>query len=377
MDEKEKKELEATNELDNHEEGKVQEEQPTVTEHEVVDQEDTQENTQDVNHVMERQASEPLHSNTSGEGSKPNNKIWPIISLVLAVLLVVALFKSPFAKSSNEAVATVDGVEITKDMLYDELLKSGGEAALNNLINQAMVDQAAKQQKVTVSQADIDERIKEMVDQYGSQENLDQALQQYGMTMDNLKENLMVNLKVTKLINPEVTDKEVSDTFEQYKEQFNTPEQVRTSEILVKTEDEAKAIIKELEGGKDFAELAKAKSLDTATKEKGGDTDFYAKGQKEEAIADAAFKLAKDEVSAPVKTEQGYVVIKLTDRKEPHTATLDEKKDEIKRTLIGQKVSEKQAAWLEDLKVKMKVENKLYPEKKDTSESAATNTNKK
>jgi foldase protein PrsA len=377
MDEKEKKELEATNELDNHEEGKVQEEQPTVTEHEVVDQEDTQENTQDVNHVMERQASEPLHSNTSGEGSKPNNKIWPIISLVLAVLLVVALFKSPFAKSSNEAVATVDGVEITKDMLYDELLKSGGEAALNNLINQAMVDQAAKQQKVTVSQADIDERIKEMVDQYGSQENLDQALQQYGMTMDNLKENLMVNLKVTKLINPEVTDKEVSDTFEQYKEQFNTPEQVRTSEILVKTEDEAKAIIKELEGGKDFAELAKAKSLDTATKEKGGDTDFYAKGQKEEAIANAAFKLAKDEVSAPVKTEQGYVVIKLTDRKEAHTATLDEKKDEIKRTLIGQKVSEKQAAWLEDLKAKMKVENKLYPEKKDTSESAATNTNKK
>lgn len=373
MDEKEKKELEATNELDNHEEGKVQEEQPTVTEHEVVDQE----NTQDVKNVMERQASEPLHSNTSGEGSKPNNKVWPIISLVLAVLLVVALFKSPFAKSSNEAVATVDGVEITKDMLYNELLKTGGEAALNNLINQTMVDEAAKQQKVTVSQADIDERVKEMVEQYGSQENLDQALQQYGMTMDNLKENLMVNLKVTKLINPEVTDKEVSDTFEQYKEQFNTPEQVRTSEILVKTEDEAKAIIKELEGGKDFAELAKEKSLDTATKENGGDTDFYAKGQKEEAISNAAFKLAKDEVSAPVKTEEGYVVIKLTDRKEAHTATLDEKKDEIKRTLIGQKVSEKQAAWLDDLKVKMKVENKLYPEKKDTSESAATNTNKK
>lgn len=376
MDEKEKKELEATNELDNHEEGNLQEEQPTVTEHEVVEQE----NTQDVKHVMKKEASEPLHSNTSGEGSKPNNKIWPIISLVLAVLLVVALFKSPFAKSSNEAVATVDGVEITKDMLYDELLKTGGESALNNLINQKMVDQAAKQKNVTVTQADIDERVKQMVEQYGSQEQLDQALQQYGMTMDNLKENLMVNLKVTKIINPEVTDKEVSETFEKYKEQFNTPEQVRTSEILVKTEDEAKAIIKELEGGKDFAELAKAKSLDTLTKENGGDTNFYAKGQKEEAITNAAFKLAKNEVSAPVKTEEGYVVIKLTDRKEAHTATLDEKKDEIKRTLIGQKVAEQQETWLADLKEKMKVENKLYPEKVDKSgksESAATNTNKK
>lgn len=364
MDEKERKELEATNELDNHEEGNAQD-QSTVTEPVV-----------DVNH-MEGQAREALHSNTSGEAPKPNNKIWPIISLVLAVLFVVALFKSPFAKSTNEAVATLDGAEITKDMLYDELVKTGGEAALNNLINQTIVDQAAKQKNITVTQAEVDERVKQMLEQYGSQEQLDQILQQYGMTMDNFKENLMNNLKITKLINPEVSDKEVSETFEQYKEQFNTPEQIRTSEIVVKTEDEAKAIVKELEGGKDFAELAKAKSLDTVTKEKGGDTDFYAKGQKDEAIETAAFKLAKDQVSAPVKTEEGYVVIKLTDRKEAHTATLDEKKDEIKRTLIGQKVAEKQEAWFADSKEKMKVENKLYPEKTDKSKSAASNTEKK
>lgn len=391
MDEKEKKELETTEENGNQKEVQEQEVQDSATDHvEVTQEESTHEATTDIiegqaaSHELSDSSQEEahaaespnhLHSNTSGESPKSNNKVWPIISLVLAVLLVFALFKSPFAKSSNEAVANVDGVEITKDMLYNELLKSGGESALTNLINQKIVDQAAKKANVTVTQAEIDERLKEMVDQYGSQENLDQALMQYGMTMDNLKENLMINLKITKLINPEVTDKEISDTFEQYKEAFNTPEQVRTSEILVQTEDEAKEVIKELEGGKDFAELAKSKSLDTATKDNGGDTDFYAQGQKDEAIEAVAFKLAKDEVSSPVKTDNGYVVIKLTDRKEAHTATLDEKKDEIKKNLVAQKVNEKQGAWLTEQTEKMKVENILYPEKAE--DSTATNANKK
>ncbi|MNJ55691.1 Foldase protein PrsA 1 precursor [compost metagenome] len=143
----------------------------------------------------------------------------------------------------------------------------------------------------------------------------------------------------------------------------------------MQTEDEAKEVIKELEGGKDFAELAKSKSLDIATKDNGGDTDFYAQGQKDEAIEAVAFKLAKDEVSSPVKTDNGYVVIKLTDRKEAHTATLEEKKEEIKKNLVAQKVSEQQNTWLTEQREKMKVENILYPEKAE--DSTATNTDKK
>lgn len=376
MDEKEKNELETTEEKENQKED-GQEVQDSAGDSLELSEEETHRSTTDAieGQPAEEQSQHDLHSNTFEEKPKSNNKIWPIVSLVLAVLFVFALFKSPFAKSKNEAVATVDGVEITKDMLYNELLKSSGEAALDNLINQKLVDQAAKKENVTVTPAEIDERLKEMAEQYGSQEKLDEALTQYGMTMDDLKENLNINMKVTKLINPEVTDKEISETFELYKEAFNTPEQVRTSEIVVKTEEEAKEIIKELEAGKDFAELAKSKSLDTSTKDNGGDTDFYAKGQKEEAIETAAFKLAKDEVSSPVKTEYGYVVIKLTDHKEAHTATLEEKKEEIKRNLIAQKVSEQQGTWLAGLKEKMKVENILYPEKE--KDQAAANTSGK
>lgn len=206
----------------------------------------------------------------------------------------------------------------------------GGEQVLSGMIDQELIDQEAKKQNITITDADIDAEIKDTyIAQFGSEEALKQALVQYGMTMDNLRSEIANQLKLTKLLEPQVkvTDDQIKQMFETYKESFNTPEQVRASIILVKTEDEAKNIIKQLNGGADFAELAKSKSLDTATKDKGGDIDFFARGQQETAIEDAAFKLAKGEISDPVKTSGGYQVIKVTDRKEAHTATLAEEKE--------------------------------------------------
>ncbi|MCM3700431.1 peptidyl-prolyl cis-trans isomerase [Paenibacillus macerans] len=289
-------------------------------------------------------------------------KVWPIISLVLAVLLIVVLIKPPFAAKKAEAVATVNGVEITKDQLYNELVTQGGEQVLSGLIDQELINQEAKKKNITITDADIDAEIKDTyVAQFGSQEALDQALVQYGMTKDDLRSQIASQLKLTKLLEPQVkvTDDQIKQTFETYKDSFNTPEQVRASIILVKTEDEAKDIIKQLKGGADFAELAKSKSLDTATKEQGGDTDFFARGQKETAVEDAAFKLTKGQISDPVKTSEGYQVIKLTDRKEAHTATLDEKKEEIRKTLVNQQVSQLSATWLQNLHSSSKITNTL------------------
>ncbi|MCT2194635.1 peptidylprolyl isomerase [Paenibacillus sp. p3-SID1389] len=288
-----------------------------------------------------------------------SNKVWQIVSLVLAVLLVVVLIKPPFATNKAEAVATVNGVEITKDRLYEELAANGGEQALTNLINQELVNQEAAKNNITITDADVDAEIETYKTQFGSEEALNQALEQYGMTMDDLLKQVEMELKLTKLLEPQinVTDEQVKETFETYKDSFNTPEQVRTSVILVATEEEAKDIVKQLKEGADFAELAKSKSLDTATKDQGGDTDFFARGEMEEAVEEAAFKLAKGEISEPVKTSEGYQVIKVTDKKEAHTATLEEKKDEIRKSLISQQVSSMSGAWLEDVRSKAKITN--------------------
>lgn len=298
-----------------------------------------------------------------------SSKLWPIVSLVLAVLLIVVLIKPPFATNKAEAVATVNGVEITKDRLYDSMIASGGSQSLDTLINEELINQEAAKQNITVSDADIEEELEMYRTQFGSDEKLNEALTQFGMTRDQLEEEIVQQLKLTKLLEPqvEVTDDQVKQIFEQNQESFNTPEQVRASVILVATEEEAKDIVKELEGGADFAELAKNKSLDVMTKEQGGDTDFFARGEREEAVEEASFKLAKDEVSEPVKTTEGYQVIKVTDRKEAHTATLEEKQEEIRKALVAQQVSGLSGTWLQDVRSGAEITNVFT----DTDETEA------
>ncbi|MCI4665119.1 MAG: peptidyl-prolyl cis-trans isomerase [Neomegalonema sp.] len=91
-------------------------------------------------------------------------------------------------------------------------------------------------------------------------------------------------------------------------------EQVKARHILVKTEDEAKKIKAEIDGGADFAETAKKKSIGPS-KTKGGDLGFFNREQMVPAFAEAAFKLKKGEVSGPVKSSFGWHVIKVEDRR--------------------------------------------------------------
>lgn len=87
---------------------------------------------------------------------------------------------------------------------------------------------------------------------------------------------------------------------------------VKASHILVKTEDEANALLDELESGKDFAELAKEKSW-CPSKADGGDLGWFGKGQMVKEFEDAAFSMEKGEVSKPIKTQFGWHIIKLMD----------------------------------------------------------------
>lgn len=392
MDEKENKGLDSTREPEDQQEPAEQE---TVTGEGAAEagqapvedtEEDTQKDTDDDGIIPNLQEGEalalmtPLGENPSahsgdgdGGGGKSRNLVWPIVSAVLAILLVVVLIKPPFASKKAEAVATVNGKEITKDQLYEEVSKAGGgEAALDTLITKELIFQEADKSQVAFTEADIDKEIQDYITQFGSAENLDQALMANGMSMEQLRENIQMNGLLTKLLEPQVkvTDEDIKKTFDENKASFDTPEQVRASVILVKTEAEANEIIKELNAGQDFAELAKSKSLDEYTKANGGDLDFFARGEQEEAVEEAAFKLAKGEISGAVKTSQGYEVIKVTDRKEAHSATLEEKKDEIKKQLVAQKVSELTGTWLQDVRSKAKITNTLTDQPESGAEKA-------
>jgi peptidyl-prolyl cis-trans isomerase C len=142
-------------------------------------------------------------------------------------------------------------------------------------------------------------------------------------------------------------------------------EELRASHILVKTEDEAKAIIKQLEGGADFAKLAKEKSIDTTSGANGGDLGFFADGDMVPDFYAAAAKLKKGEITkTPVKTQYGFHVIELTDKRTKPAPKFEEVKSQIKDQLTQELIS----AWLADMHKGAKVQ-KFGPDGKPLPET--------
>jgi peptidyl-prolyl cis-trans isomerase D len=135
--------------------------------------------------------------------------------------------------------------------------------------------------------------------------------------------------------------------------QYQTPEQIRASHILLKTEGKddaevrarAEALLKQAKGGADFADLAKKSSEDEGTAPNGGDLDFFGRGRMVPEFDAAAFALKPGEISDLVKTQYGYHIIKLVDKKDGTTRSLDEVRQQL-TDQIGFERAQTQAAEL-------------------------------
>ncbi|WP_339206483.1 peptidylprolyl isomerase [Paenibacillus sp. FSL K6-3182] len=302
--------------------------------------------------------SESVHQAPKG-GS---GKAWLIVSAVLAILLIVVLIKPPFG-SSNETVATVNGVNIGKDRLYDELVKAGGPATLENIITQELIVQEAEANNVKVTDADVDAEIALIKKSFGTDEQFNAALAQYNMTLENLKSDTKINLTIRKVLEPktDVTAEEIQQFYDTNKAALGTPEQIQASHILVATKEEADAILAELKQGGDFAAIAKAKSIDPGSKDNGGDLGLFGKGKMVPEFEAAAFALKINEISGVVQTENGFHIIKKTAEQAAVVPTFEEKKEEIKNQLVATEANELSEAWMTEIRAKAKITNTLTP----------------
>ena len=291
--------------------------------------------------------------------SKLSSKQFFLIVSAIVLLGTGLLFS--FAFSKKEIVASVEGETITKDDLYNLLVEQNGAEALNSLIVNKVIENEAKKEDIKISDKELDEELTNYIETLGGEELFNASLEQSGMKIDSIKENIKQYLTIKKLVEPriEVTDEEVETFFEENKDEFNEEEQVKASHILVEDEKTAKAVDEKIAAGEDFAELAAEYSKDTANAESGGDLGYFSKGKMLEEFDNMAFSMEIDEISDPVKTESGYHIIKLTDKKEAKEAVFDEHKDEIKETLFEEKLKTEYPTWLEEKKADYKISNSL------------------
>ncbi len=148
------------------------------------------------------------------------------------------------------------------------------------------------------------------------------------------EDTLVYQAYADKVVGEKATDDRLKVAYEKFVKEFKGEEEIRASHILVKTEQEAKDIIVQVEKGGDFEKIAKEKSIDPSKAQNSGDLGYFSKDQMVKEFAEAAFAMKKGDTSkSPVKTQFGWHVIRVTDRRAKPAPGFDDVRDQLRQEM--------------------------------------------
>lgn len=159
------------------------------------------------------------------------------------------------------------------------------------------------------------------------------------------RDQIMRGVFVENEVGKRIGDSETKAAYEEFKKNFETPEEVRARHILVEEETKSKEILQQLNDGASFEELASAHSID-GTAQNGGDLGYFTQGDVVKAFGDVAFTLAPGSVSeSPVKSEFGYHIIKVEDKRTRPVPSLDQVRDGLEQQLRRSEATNMLEEW--------------------------------
>ena len=274
----------------------------------------------------------------------------------------------------------------------EQYAKQLREQFIEQTIRRNLLDEKVKQANIVITDELVMSTIQEIAagqKEPLSVEEFKQKLEEYGQSFDNVKEEVRNGLARNQFMEAQwagkinVTEEDAQKYYQENSKQFETPEQVRASHILIKPElidpnvdpnadpNEAKAkartktedLLKQIKEGADFAELAKSQSVCPSAPQ-GGDLGFFPRGETNPAFENVAFELEIGQISEVVETEYGYHIIKVTEHKDASTTSFEQAKDDIIKQLTQTKQSEIAEEYIESLKAGAKI---VYPAGKEPS----------
>lgn len=266
--------------------------------------------------------------------------------IVLASVAAATLLTSAL---SAKTYATVNNQEITdKDV-----------AAILQVIPGAQFDKMNKEQQKQIIQQAIEKKLL-------AEKAISEGIQKdpaYKKTLETMKKELALEMWMKKQFdNVKVSDKELKDFYNKNIQMFKQPATAKARHILLKSKADAEKVIKELKKAKDvkakFIELAKSKSTGPSAAN-GGDLGWFDAKRMVKPFSDAAFKLKKGEFTkTPVKTQFGYHVIYLEDKKPAGNVSFEQAKPNIEQSLKVKKFQEQMKKTAKELKAKADIKIK-------------------
>lgn len=307
------------------------------------------------------------------------------------------------AKDANQVLATVNGIAITADQIepmvqqwmagfadriaqwtpqyVEQRRKEKIRQLVDQLIVEHLLDQQAIAKGIVITDAQVDQAIAQMAGQMQPSISTAEYLakvRQSGRDIGQLREQIKRQLAREQVCEDavagklDVPDQEALDYYNTHKEQFQEPEQVRASHILLKPDpsskdpnqaragliSKAEQLLAQIKAGADFSELARTHSQ-CPSASKDGDLGYFKRGEMEAAFEKMAFELPVGQVGGPVQTSYGVHIIKALDHRQAYQLTFDQAKDRIIQTLANQRRQQLLREYIDSLRSTAEIEYNL------------------
>ena len=277
----------------------------------------------------------------------------------------------------NDQIITRSDLLRGEEVLQGEIAQNGASAGdpaerqrnmLRDLIDQQLLISKAKELGINAD-AEVVRQLDDIRKQNNlpSMEALEAAARKQGVSFEDFKANIRNSVLTRSVVRDEVgrnirmTKGEEQKYYDAHKEQFSQPEQVRLSEILVPTpatptdadvaqaQEKADGIYKKLKDGADFAATAKSVS-GGPTAAQGGDLGVFKRGQLAKVLEDKTFALPVGVMTEPVRTRQGFVILKAVDRVDAGVQPLDKVEGEVQNAMYQEEITPALRAYLTKLR---------------------------
>ena len=276
-----------------------------------------------------------------------------------------------------DTVATVNGVDIIRQDLERRMVQSRAmnperfdaisleerkkaiTRTIDNMILREVIYQEAARRDIIVAEKDVDLALDALKRRFPSEDAFQKAFADADITVPvwkvETKKNMM-GMKLEELMVNElkISDSEITDYYKKNKGHLNK-DAININHILIETEEEAQKVIEELKKDNDFGGLAKKYSQDIFTKDKGGDLGWFGRGELLKEVEEAAYSLTPGQMSGPVKSQFGYHIIRLNEKKSASEQTLEDHREHVGSILQQVKWQKLKPAWQGGLLTNAKV----------------------
>ena len=293
-----------------------------------------------------------------------------ILSLLLCLFGLVAGCSSEPVVEVLPALIVINDQEITKaDFLveFEQSLQKDQQLSgiereelqrsfLVQLIDRELIHGEARRLNIALTEADVEAALQGYREDYPGS-SFEEMLAERGLTLEAWREELKESLIMEKLLEQavysrvSVSDEEVAAYFKANRDQFDRPEQVRARQIVVADEAEGQEVLGILRQGRSFAEVAAEYSL-SPDAEQGGDLGFFSRGEMPPEFDAIVFDLPVKRLSDLVKSEYGYHIFLVEEKRKAKRLNKKEASDEIRAILEGRKKEEVYLAWLQDMRAR-------------------------